>query len=1132
MKINRYDYISLLCSEQETEAVQLALTNLRRDLIRVLHCSINAEVNASVKKVIVGTVGVSEEIEAKADISLLKDERGDFRKEAFLIQVKNEELLIAGTDRRGTVYGIYDFCQNQLGVSPWYFFADVPVKEKSCVCMEDDYLKVDYPSIEYRGIFINDEEELDKWVQNYMGERTIGVKTYEKIFELLLRLKMNYIWPAMHVNSFNLLQENGALANKMGVVVGTSHCDMLMRSNNREWKPWIAKKGYEGVEYDYSIPGRNREILEEYWRESVQQNKDFEVSYTLGMRGIHDSGFETKTLAGKTGEELLQAKIELLDSVIKAQHKMLEEGLEYEPVKTFVPYKEVLELYDNGLEVPEDLTLIWVNDNYGYVRRYPGEKEKQRKGGNGIYYHNSYWAPPGGSYLFICSIPLSHTRNELKKAYEEGIRKIWVTNFGALKPLEQQMSFYARFAWEAGRENAITDNEELFLEEWINQTFSGEYGKRLAPILLAFDQITNVRKVEQMDTDVFSQNAYGDEAAARIHEYEYMFEEANRIYQELPRQEKDAFFQLVLMKIHAAYFTNCMYYYADRSNLCMEQGKAPAAAEYTELSKTYDRARRSMLYYYNKVMANGKWDGILTPEDFPPPRTAMHPACMPPITIGEKKLIVTVWNDDEKLTFHEANETKEKWLEIANGGNGAITYHIEGPDWLSFSATDGIVELEHRILVKINTDSKSTGKEALEGVITVCECETGAKRQIPVTYERIPEEWKKQNCIYETEEDGKITVEAVNASKTDGWLVIPNLGRYEGSLVEARKEGSTLDYYVALTNEGEFTLEIHRFPTLNSVGQIRVGISVDDGDILEAESASKDEYCGNWKYNIRNNVDKMLIELPKLKAGVHKVSFHAIDKYFSFSRFVIYTKECKENSLGFVRGSQALPIRWDVEAFVNDFYGECLLEPRPVFYLPIEAVGDTLTMEDVAVIPCEWGKPVTPSSLVEAGNAVQQEMDGIVSFDAAAALAESEYAYTTNGLWQYCNSPSYGETGLAMYIRKEGLSRKDVDEAPTLNYRVNVKGGDYRIWIRAHMWGTDTSHFTISLDEKAVPEKELYGGAPIWRYSMEQVWEWIPVWKQELTQGEHLISIHALSSHLRIEKIYMTTGDELPPAEG
>ncbi len=572
MWIRQYAPVSVICGKHETESVRLAVENLKRDLRRVLNCQLeeglaegvlesekadeseskkecepeNGKEGASenekegvseigkgvpgreqenppgaVLRIIVGTTGQTDEIVHDAGLERLRDEEGNLRKEAFLLQEKNGELFIVGSDRRGTIYGIYEFCEKWLGVSPWYFFADVPVRAKQEVEIPSGFVQADWPSVEYRGIFINDEEELEHWVQRYMGEPTIGVKTYEKIFELLLRLKMNYIWPAMH------------------------------------------------------------------------------------MRGIHDSGFEVRALEGKTGRELLEAKIELLDSVIKTQEELLRENLGKETVKTFVPYKEVLELYDNGLEVPEDLTLIWVNDNYGYVRRYPGEKEKRRRGGNGLYYHNSYWAPPGGSYLFICSIPLSHTRNELKKAYEEGIRKIWVTNFGAMKPLEQQKSFYAAYAWEAGREGALTEDEQAFLRQWIDRTFSGGYGAELAPILTEFDQLTNARKVEQMDFDAFSQTAWGDEAAGRIHRYEEMFAVVNRIWKSLPEEEQDAFFQMIGMKVHAAYYTNLMYYYADRSNLCMAQGKKKAARKYTDLCREFDHARRSMLHYYNHVMAGG-----------------------------------------------------------------------------------------------------------------------------------------------------------------------------------------------------------------------------------------------------------------------------------------------------------------------------------------------------------------------------------------------------------------------------------------------------------------------------------------------------------------------------------------------
>ena len=213
--------------------------------------------------IIVGTIGVSQIIDAFGVPEAMFDERGKLRKEAYSIKVCGDSLIIMGSDRRGTIYGIYELCE-MLGVSPWYYWADVPVKQKTRFVLEDDFEKTDYPTVEYRGFFINDEEELEHWVQKHLGEETIGLKAYEKIFELVLRLKANYMWPAMHVNSFNIDPANGALADRMGVVIGTSHCDMLMRSNNREWKPWKEKKGYDDAMYDYSVEGRNREILKEY----------------------------------------------------------------------------------------------------------------------------------------------------------------------------------------------------------------------------------------------------------------------------------------------------------------------------------------------------------------------------------------------------------------------------------------------------------------------------------------------------------------------------------------------------------------------------------------------------------------------------------------------------------------------------------------------------------------------------------------------------------------------------------------------------------------------------------------------------------------------------------------------------
>lgn len=1103
--------------ETESEAVKIAISNLQNDIEKVLGTAVTRQMPA---EIIVGTIGVSKLIEGLTDMSDLYDEEGKLRKEAFLQCVCDGRLVIIGTDRRGTVYGIYDFCE-QIGVSPWYFFADVPVKEKEEILLKADYRKVDYPSVEYRGIFINDEEELEAWVQNYMGESTIGVKTYEKIFELLLRLKGNYIWPAMHVNSFNVKVENGALAERMGMVVGTSHCDMLMRSNNREWKPWIAKKGYTDAQYDYSIEGRNREILQEYWRESVEQNKDFEVCYTLGMRGIHDSGFETRDLAGKSEEEIFQAKVDLLSKVIHDQQEILRDTLGRDTMMTFVPYKEVLPLYDSGMEIPEEMTLVWANDNYGYIRRYPSEKEKNRKGGNGIYYHNSYWAPPSMSYVFFCSIPLAHTRNELQKAYNEGIRKLWVLNVGGIKPLEQEVSFFLRLGWEMGKENALTQDVDAYVEDWINRTFTGNIGKETAKLLNDFSQLTNVRKVENMDYDAFSQTAYGDEAVIRIHAYEEIFERGNALYESLPKEEKDAFFQMVLMRIHAAYFTNLQYYYGDRSTLMYERGNMQAAAFYTKKAFEFDDARRKMLVYYNTIMADGKWKGMVNPEGFPPPRAAMMPVCTPPISIGKRCMVVNTWNDDEEICFVQ---TVQKWIDLGNGGAGEFDFAIEAPEWLHVSEERGTIQTEKRILLAVDNL-----QENREGILRIKNLTD--KDQVEIKVRIMPVNTLCRNI----EEDGKVVVHADSAEcEGTGFYKIKRLGRGKGELIEAydiSEQKKAISYPFYLSSLGEFTLELHRFPSLDSTGRIRIGVSVDGGEIATIESEANDEWRGNWKKNVLNNVDRLYFKLPRLEAGEHTIAFHVIDKYFAFSRFVIYTKERKENNYIGIAGAQELPKLWDSKVWTEKFYGDIILQPRPIEYAQPEKEEDTLVVADLIHRDEQYADRVESQWYLQQGSDTFKENNGSVRIDAAAVLAQSEYAYTSNYTWQHCSSESYGRSGLAMYIRQPEL-KWQTENAPTLNYKISCSGGEYTVWLLSKFNTRDEAYFGLGVDGVAVPMENLYCKGCLWRYEAEQIYRWVPIGRVSLTTGEHILQLYGLASGMRFDRIYVTKGTELPPMDG
>lgn len=1113
-KAKRKDLVPVWIEKDETEAVRIAVENLKVDLQKVLETETLLS-KVSDAKIVVGTIGVSHEIERYFDLHKLQDETGEFRKEAYILTVTDGRLVIAGTDRRGTIYGIYEFCE-WMGVSPWYFWADVPVRKRECIHLPEGYEKIDYPSVEYRGIFINDEEELEHWAKLHMDENTIGTHTYEKIFELLLRLKGNYIWPAMHVNSFNIKKENGALADRMGIVVGTSHCDMLMRSNNREWLPWLSRKGYQDAKYDYSIEGRNREILNEYWRESVQQNKDFEVSYTLGMRGIHDSGFETSMLDGKTDEELRRRKIELLETIISNQDQILEEELTETPLRLFIPYKEVLELYDHGLKIPEDFTMIWANDNYGYIRRYPSIEEQKRPGGHGIYYHNSYWSPPGRSYLFLCSIPLAHTKYELMKAYQEGIQKLWILNVGALKPLEMEVEFFLRLAWEAGRTDERTADTDRYVSQWIDRNFSGDHGQKLAPMINQFSQIANVRKLEMMEDDVFSQTAYGDEAVVRVHKLKEILDKADEVYDSLPADEKDAFFQLVLMRIHAVYLTMCQYYFSDRSTLCCSQGKMQAAKQYVEETRAYEDARRKLIFYYNHNMSGGKWNGIVTPEDFPPPRTAMYPACTPPLSMGETRMLISLWNEEDKISFVSPST---KWLEISNAGAGSFQYKIEAPDWVKLSKKHGQVSREERILISADDTT-----EKRQGKILITNESDGSNYDIPVEIDPVPADFENP------EDDGAVVI-SMSGVKTKGFRTIPRLGREEGSLLEGYKEGAETSFPIYLTSEGEFLLEVHRFPSLNSTGRIRMGVKIDDGEFRTIESKATDEYRDTWECNSANNVDKLWLKLAHLNHGSHTITLKVIDRYFAVSKLVIYTKKKKENNLGILRGSQELPKTGWILKWADDFYGNFRLKPRKEIFARKSVTKDSLVATDHFIEVPRYAKTKTPEKILKASYEVFEEKDQAVKIDAVTAYMQTDFAFTEQENWQYCSSESYGRSGLALYIRDKERYWKDVMSAPKLNYQIKCTGGRYCLWVLLRINPTRLYCLGAAVDHNFLSENQLYNQGRLWRYEAEQIWQWLSFADIELSKGKHLLTLAVLSGGVRIDRLYLTKKSDTPPMD-
>lgn len=431
--------------------------------------------------------------------------------------------------------------------------------------------------------------------------------------------------------------------------------------------------------------------MQEYWRESVEQNAAYEVSFTLGMRGIHDSGFRTRAIdenAALSEKQKLEARVRLLEKVITDQREIIRSVLHHErpdqALQVFIPYKGVLPLYDAGLALPEDITVMWTNDNFGHIRRYPSKQEQMRKGGHALYFHSSYWAPAPLSYLFINSIPLAQTGCELRKAYENGIRKIWVDNVGALKPLEQDMEYFLAFGWDAARAEALVHHIHEYLVRWFNEQFSGNFGEECARIYEAYAQITNVCKVEHLYRNAFSQTAYGDEASRRVNRLKELYSRVCRVHDALPADERDAFFELLGMKVSASYFINAAFYYADRSRLSYRQGKMQCADEYLHLSRRMMGCKRQMLYFYNHRMAGGKWKGILTPEAFPPPASCIYTDAKPALSIGETAMGIILWNEEEESpsAWRAPDRDGRVWEHLyaeTDGGTG-LSMMVEEPN--------------------------------------------------------------------------------------------------------------------------------------------------------------------------------------------------------------------------------------------------------------------------------------------------------------------------------------------------------------------------------------------------------------------------------------------------------------------
>lgn len=837
--------------------------------------------------IIVGTVDNKELLDSlKVDSSDLEG-----KWESFTIQtvslpgIEGESVLILGSDKRGAIYGIYDITE-RMGVSPWYWWMDVPVKKHKELYIEKGKISKGEPSVEYRGFFLNDEgPSLMTWVRTHFPDFTH--EFYEKIFELTLRLKGNYHWPAMWDSTFyEDDEENIQTADLYGVVIGTSHHEPMDRPHG-DWK--AHKKG----PWEYST---NEAYLKEFWTEGIERSKPYETIINLGMRGDGDEPMG--------GDLTFQEKIKLMEKIIQDQREIIQDTMDVsieDVPQMWALYKEVKEYYDSGMEIPEDVTLLWGDDNFGNIRRLPTKEERQRKGGAGIYYHFDYVGGPR-SYKWVNTVPIQKTYEQMHKAYEYDARKVWIVNVGDLKPMEYQTEFFLRLAWDVEAFNP--DNLEVYAQEWAEYTFGESFGKDVARVIRDYVKFNGRLKPEILNiTEFYSwENEY--EAERVLEEFEQTVQLAERVYETLPNDLKEAFYQVAYYPAKASYTVLKLQLYVNLAKHYKKQNRIATNVVAAEAKRLFEEDKQ-LTYTYNKVISDGKWDHMMDqihigytywqqPDEL----------LMPEIeTLDEEDYLNGQWGVQVLNTNQTDRYTKKPlFVEVYNKGLEPVEITVAtDKEWIKATLTDFSLSTQQRIRVDIDWEKIEYGMD-ISGSLTLSDSD-GATETVTLHVHN-PESPLFGGYV---PIDGKIAIEAedyTDKKEVEGhrWQVIPDYGRTKSSMaidpVEYDKEVEIthvpqLSYDIVLDKPSEATIKVVTAPSLpfDPKRGMRLGVSVDEGkvDILHPGDLSQngERDSKDWEQSVIVNAHVYESSQLTLEPGKHTVHLSLIDPQVVIQKVII-----------------------------------------------------------------------------------------------------------------------------------------------------------------------------------------------------------------------------------------------------
>jgi hypothetical protein len=906
---------SLYISSEDFPGVIRAFKDLQADIERVTNTKPELSIDdvpSSENIVIAGTIGKSPVINKLIKDKKLSAEGIKDKWEVFSLQIVEkplpgvkQALVIAGSDKRGTIFGIYDLSE-QIGVSPWYWWADVPVKQQKDLYVLPGKHGTGEPAVKYRGIFINDEAPaLAGWVHEKFGG--FNHKFYKNVFELILRLKGNYLWPAMWGRAFYDDDSiNPQLADKYGVVIGTSHHEPCMRAHV-EWSR------YGNGPWNYE---KNEEVLRDFWKEGIIRMGTYESLVTVGMRGDGDEAMSE------------ESNIALLEKIVADQRKIIADETGKDPSETrqvWALYKEVQDYYDKGMRVPDDVMLLLCDDNWGNIRVLPNPADGPREGGYGIYYHYDYVGGPR-NYKWLNTNPIPRVWEQMHLAYHYGAKELWIVNVGDIKPMEFPISFFLDYAWNP--DQWIPERISEYTQLWAEQQFGKEHAVAIADIISKYGKYNGRRKPELLNIYPYSLTDYR-EAETVVSEYNKLAEKAKKIGEALPSDYQDAYFQLVLHPVKSCANLNELHYTVAKNHMYAEQKRAATNDLADKVKELFDRDAE-LSRYYNEVVADGKWNHMMDQTHisytyWQQPNKDVVPDVKTIKLSNNAEMGVSVegsdkWWPKEKdvavLPVFDPYHQQNFYIEVFNRGKKPFRFSAKPEEpWVIVEPAEGQVEKEQHLEVEIDWQQAPTGKHSVPITITVPD-ESEVVVCALVNNPYISKSNPPKGFI---ESNGYVSIEAEHYTKAVDappvkWQIIPNMGKTLSAITtlpvtspEQKPGGDNphLEYKVHLFDSSDIKVRAYMSPTLNfqSTKGLRYAVSFDNEqpqvvNIHEADTIPDWKYPRSWTEGVANNIKITVSDHKVEKPGEHTLKFWMVDPGIVLQKIVIETGDVKYSYLG------------------------------------------------------------------------------------------------------------------------------------------------------------------------------------------------------------------------------------------